>query len=64
MKLLSTEEAASRLGVIPERVRQLIKAGRLPAEKVGRDYVIRESDLKLVEHRPVGRPPQKKKKGS
>ena len=38
----------------------LIKAGRLPAEKVGRNYVIRESDLQKVANRPTGTPPNKK----
>jgi len=37
----------------------------LPAEKFGRDLMIKEADLKLVEDRPIGRPPTKKaaKKG-
>jgi len=60
MKLLNTSEAAERLNVTAIRIRQLINEERLPAEKVGRDYVIREADLKLVENRPTGRP---KKKG-
>jgi len=56
MKLLTTKEAAERLGVGYVRVHQLIKQGRLPAEKVGRDWLIREEDLKLVENRKPGRP--------
>jgi hypothetical protein len=32
----------------------------LPAEKTGRDYFIKESDLKLVENRQTGRPPKPK----
>jgi excisionase family DNA binding protein len=56
MKLLTTKEAAERLGVSQVRVNQLIKQGRLPAEKMGRDYFIKESDLKLVEDRKPGRP--------
>lgn len=59
-KLLSTPEAAERLGVTVARVQHLIWAGRLPAQKVGRDYVIREEDLKLVEDRKPGRPPKAK----
>ena len=59
MNLLSTPEAAERLGVTIARVQQLIWDGSLPAQKVGRDYVIKESDLKLVKDRnPVGRPPK------
>ena len=61
MKLLSTSEAAGKLGVTVGRVQQLIWDGLLPAQKVGRDYVINEEDLKLVENRPkVGRPPKAK----
>ena len=53
-------QAAERLGVTQARVRQVVRAGRLPAEKVGRDLFISESDLKLVENRKPGRPPSKK----
>jgi excisionase family DNA binding protein len=61
MKLLSTSEAADKLGVTVGRVQQLIWDGLLPAQKVGRDYVINEDDLKLVENRrKVGRPPKDK----
>jgi excisionase family DNA binding protein len=56
MKLLTTKEAAERLGVTVTRVQQLIAAGRLPAEKMGRDYFIKQEDLKLVEDRKPGRP--------
>jgi excisionase family DNA binding protein len=56
MKLLTTKEAAEKLGVGYVRVNQLIKEGRLPAEKMGRDYFIKESNLKLVEDRKPGRP--------
>jgi excisionase family DNA binding protein len=70
VKLLSTAEAAERLGVHVTRVHALIKAERLPAQKVGRDYVIQEEDLKLVADRKPGRPSKtgnkkaSKKKGS
>ena len=56
--LLSVTEAAERLGVIRQRVFQLIQSDRLPAVMVGSQYVIKESDLKLVENRPTGRPPK------
>jgi excisionase family DNA binding protein len=56
---LTTKEAAEKLGVTVTRVQQLILAGRLPAEKKGRDYFISEEDLKLVEDRRPGRPPKK-----
>jgi len=61
MSLITTKEAAERLGVSTLRVQQLIWAGRLPAQKLGRDYVIEESDLKLVADRKPGRPPKAKK---
>ena len=62
---LTTKEAAERLGVTAARVRQLVLAGDLPAEKFGRDLMIKEGDLKLVADRPMGRPPNAKatKKG-
>ena len=59
MKQLTTPQAAERLGVSIYRIQQFIREGRLPAEKVGRDWLIREGDLKLVENRKPGRPPKK-----
>jgi len=56
MNVLTTKEAAEKLGVTVTRVQQLILAERLPAEKKGRDYFINEEDLKLVEERKLGRP--------
>lgn len=56
MKFLTTLEVAEKLGVTRRRVLALIEAGRLPATKFGRDYMIRKEDLKLVENRKVGRP--------
>lgn len=61
MALLTTQEVAERLGVKARRVRDFIMDGRLPAEKKGRDYLINEKDLKLVEDRKTGRPPTLKK---
>lgn len=58
MRLLTTKEVAEHLGVTVPRVHALIKAGRLPAKKMGRDVFIEESDLKLVEDRKTGRPPK------
>jgi excisionase family DNA binding protein len=56
MKMFSTADAAERLGVTVARVQALIWEGRLPAQMVGRDYIIQEEDLKLVENRQAGRP--------
>ena len=61
MKLLTTKEAAARLGISVMRVQQLIWDGRLPAEKMGRDYFIKEGDLKLVADRKPGRPKKETK---
>lgn len=62
MNLLTTKEAAERLGVTPVRVCAMITAGRLPAERFGRAYMIKESDLKLVANRKPGRPASKASK--
>jgi excisionase family DNA binding protein len=61
--LLTTNEAAHKLGVTAGRVRQMIVEGQLPATKMGRDNFIKEADLKLVEHRKVGRPPKTESNG-
>lgn len=56
MNQLTASQAAARLGVTPRRVLALIKSGRLPASKFGRDWQIQESDLKQVKSRNPGRP--------
>lgn len=61
MKTLTTKETAERLGVTVRRVNDLIMSGRLPATRFGRAYMIKESDLKLVENRSPGRPLKSKK---
>ncbi len=58
--MLTTEETATRLEVTPARVRQMIIAGRLPAQRFGRSHMILESDLALVAGRTAGRPPKVK----
>ena len=68
-ELLTTDAAAERLNVTPGRVRAMIAAGRLPAQKFGFVHMIKASDLKLVKDRKVGRPRKQatatsKKKGS
>jgi len=44
--ILTTDAAAKFLAVSKARVRKLIQDGRLPAEKHGRDHMIKEADLK------------------
>ncbi len=63
MKMLTANEAAKILKVSARRVRALIQAKRLPAQKVGRDWIIMEPDLELVKDRKPGRP-KKQKVGS
>jgi len=62
MGLISTKIAAEKLGISVLRVQQLIWKDRLPAQKIGRDYVIDEKDLELVRDRKPGRPPKEKTK--
>ena len=57
LKLLTARAAAAALGVTERRVRALIKAGALPATRLGRDWVIRPEDLRGVRTRKPGRPP-------
>jgi excisionase family DNA binding protein len=57
MDLLTTEQAATELGVTTTRIRQLILAGELEAEKAGRDWLIEREALESVrERRRPGRP--------
>jgi len=57
-RLLTISEAAERLGLSVAMVRRYCAAGKLPAQKIGRDWAIRQRD---VEHfaatpRRSGRP--------
>lgn len=63
MRLLTVREAAERLGVDVSRIRVLIGAGRLPADKFGRDWLIKEKDLSAFAAVPrvAGRPKGKAK---
>jgi excisionase family DNA binding protein len=61
MKIISTAEAARRLGVTPNRVRALIEAKRLKAFKYGREWLIYVKDLDAVKDRKVGRPRKSRK---
>lgn len=56
MKLMTTSEVAILLGVTRDGVVKMIQRGSLPAEKMGRDYVVRSEDLEQFTRRPVGRP--------
>ena len=54
MDELTTKQAAEKLGVSMRWVQALIANGRLPARKIGRDYLIIEKDLKLVANMKPG----------
>lgn len=56
VELLTVKDVAKELGVTVWRVHQLIKDQRLPAEKLGSQYVVKREDLALVEVRKAGRP--------
>jgi excisionase family DNA binding protein len=56
MKLITTADAAARLGIHQTRVQVLIREGRLPAQMLGGTYLINEDDLRLVADRRPGRP--------
>ena len=62
---INTTEAGKYLGVTRVWIRVLIRQGRLPAVKIGRDWVIQEADLAALPPRHLGRPktkqPRKKK---
>lgn len=46
MELLTTDEAAERLGMTPGRVRQLIRAGKLtPVRRIDKAYMLRTEDV-------------------
>ncbi|MGH9822746.1 MAG: helix-turn-helix domain-containing protein [Blastocatellia bacterium] len=54
--ILTTGEAAEKLGISKRRVQQLVKSGRLPARMFGGSLMILEDDLSLVANRKTGRP--------
>jgi excisionase family DNA binding protein len=57
-RLLTIPEAASRLGLSVAMVRRHCTSGKLPAQKVGRDWAIRQRDVELFAATPrrSGRP--------
>ncbi len=55
MKLVDTKEAAARLGVSEQRVRQFCEEGRLGRKFAGR-WMITGAELRAFKLRPKGRP--------
>jgi excisionase family DNA binding protein len=60
LAILTTKQVAEILGISRAGVRYLILRDRLPAEKLGRDWIVRSSDLKQYQktRRGPGRPPE------
>lgn len=54
--LITTHEAAAILGVTVRRVQALIKSGKLPAERHGRDWMILREDAEKHQPERGGRP--------
>lgn len=56
--LLTTAQAAKRLGRHPSRIRQYIRDNLLPATKQGRDWLIASTDVETFTppDNPGGRP--------
>lgn len=44
-RIMTTQEVADELGLTQRKVRELIHSGKLPAKKMGRDWVIKASEL-------------------
>jgi excisionase family DNA binding protein len=63
-EFLTTKQAAAMLDVSPQRVRVLIRSGRLKAKMIGEGnratYLILREDLEAVRHRKPGRPHKRK----
>jgi excisionase family DNA binding protein len=55
-KKLTLPQAAERLGVHHTLVHRYVVSGRIPAERIGHAYLIRETDLKLIKNLKRGRP--------
>ncbi len=53
---LTTTEAAALLGLSIKTVQSLITRGRLPAEKIGRDWMIKREDVRNHKRGKGGRP--------
>jgi excisionase family DNA binding protein len=54
--MMTTQQAATELGVSRARVLAMIRAGRLKADKFGDAWMIRPAQLDKVRHRKPGRP--------
>jgi excisionase family DNA binding protein len=63
--LIGTTEAAAELKLTSRQVLNLITDGILPAQRIGRDFLIRRADLgKVPKGRKPGPKPKKKSGGA
>lgn len=59
MGKMTVPQAAAMLGMHRTRIWQLVKSGKLIAEKTGRDWLIEDADVERLKAEPrkrVGRP--------
>jgi excisionase family DNA binding protein len=59
--MISTQQAADKLGVTRRRVLAMIAAKQIPADRFGNAWMIDEKNLKLVADRKPGRPSARRK---
>ena len=53
---LSIAEAAKRMNISRQRLTVLVKEGRVPARKFGKQYFVQAAELNLLVERKIGRP--------
>lgn len=63
-KLISTTEAARRLGISVSRLHVLLKQGRIPYREIAGRYLIDANQLRPIEKRKSGRPKTKAQPGN
>jgi excisionase family DNA binding protein len=56
IKRITTSEAARLLNISKTRVLQLVNAGVISAERVGKQFVLKDKDVKAARGRKPGRP--------
>jgi excisionase family DNA binding protein len=63
--MLTTKDAAERLGIKPRSVARLIQRKIMKAEKRGRDWFVSEEEIERYkrERRPAHRPGRPRKEG-
>lgn len=46
--MLTTKQVAEKLNITPTRVRQLCNEGKIKAQRIGRDWIIEEKNIKNI----------------